>query len=82
MPAPDALAAPGLLASPGVVMSIGHRPCTGAVLVLVLAVAGRGGEGIARSAAAWLSLAGGCAIAVLGELLLHAAFGPAHPLGL
>lgn len=121
-PAPDALAAPGPLAALGVVMSIGLRPCTGAVLVLVLAfafdllwagiaavaamsagtalalgamgavvvvarqralaLAGRGGEGIARRAAAWLSLAGGCAIAVLGALLLHAAFGPAHPLGL
>jgi ABC-type nickel/cobalt efflux system permease component RcnA len=121
-PAPGALATPGLLAALGVVMSIGLRPCTGAVLVLVLAfafdllwagiaavaamsagtalalgamgavvvvarqralaLAGHGGEGFARSAAAWLSLAGGCAIAVLGGLLLHAAFGPAHPLGL
>ncbi|MFM8679241.1 MAG: nickel/cobalt transporter [Alphaproteobacteria bacterium] len=121
-PAPDALAAPGLLAALGVVTSIGLRPCTGAVLVLVLAfafdllwagvaavaamssgtalalgamgaivvaarqralaIAGRGGEARARRAAAWLSLAGGCAIAVLGALLLHAAFGPAHPRGL
>ena len=121
-PAPDALATPGLLAALGVVASIGLRPCTGAVLVLVLAfafdllwagiaavaamsagtalalgamgavvvvarqsalaLAGRGGEGTARRAAAWLSLAGGCAIAVIGALLLHAAFGPAHPLGL
>jgi nickel/cobalt exporter len=121
-PAPGALAAPGPLAALGVVMSIGLRPCTGAVLVLVLAfafdllwagiaavaamsagtalalgamgavvvvarqsalaLAGRGGEGTARRAAAWLSLVGGCAIAVIGALLLHAAFGPAHPLGL
>lgn len=69
--------------SAGTALALGAM---GAIVVAAreraLAIAGRGGTGIARSAAAWLSLAGGCAIAVLGALLLHAAFGPAHPLGL
>lgn len=121
-PAPDALATPGLLAALGIVMSIGLRPCTGAVLVLVLAfafdlpwmgiaavaamsagtalalgamgavvvlarqralaLAGGEGTGRARLVAAWMSLAGGFAIAALATMLLLAAFGPAHPLGL
>ena len=110
------------MAALGVVMSIGLRPCTGAVLVLVLAfafdlpwagiaavgamsagtalalgamgavvvlareralaLAGREGGRRAATIAAWLSLAGGCAIAALAATLLLATFGPAHPLGL
>ena len=57
-----------------------------AVVVLAreraLALAGREGGRRAATIAAWLSLAGGCAIAALAATLLLAAFGPAHPLGL
>jgi len=105
----------------GLVLSIGLRPCTGAVLVLVFAsVMGLQGAGIAavmamsfgtavavaclallavaarkwattatqwrknpiESVADTFALTGSTILILLGMALLHASFGPLHPLGL